>query len=126
MSVPARWAARWHLTGAGVENVWLFPREVIDCPSGRSLVTGPNGFTMPVVPGSDRADLSVLSLEAFTQYVTGHGGTVFDRLDEYVTDLAELVFGCPLPSCSRSPAAQAPQPPGPPAVRSAGSSWPRR
>ncbi|MGW4198834.1 SbcC/MukB-like Walker B domain-containing protein [Streptomyces sp. NPDC005004] len=183
LTVPARWAARWHLTGAGVENVWLFPREVIDCPSGRILVTGPNGtgkttlleklcphlldptavqnlssgknrgttleslmktgstgrrrvgyvwlsfsppqagpeagtqtahyglrldyaqgtnpavvrtgFMMPAVPGSDRDDLSVLSLEAFTQYVTGHGGTVFDRLDAYVTDLAERVFGCP-------------------------------
>ncbi|MER6334481.1 SbcC/MukB-like Walker B domain-containing protein [Streptomyces sp. NPDC001034] len=180
--VPARLADRWHLTGAGVENVWRFPREVIDCPSGRCLVTGPNGtgkttmlekfcphlldptavqnlssgknrgttleslmktgstgrrrvgyvwlsfsppqagpeagtqtahyglrldyaqgtspavvrtgFMMPVVPGSDRDDLSVLSLEAFTEYVTGHGGTVFDCLDDYVADLAERVFGC--------------------------------
>ncbi|AEY86854.1 hypothetical protein SHJG_1578 [Streptomyces hygroscopicus subsp. jinggangensis 5008] len=49
---------------------------------------------MPIVPGSDRDDLSVLGLEAFIQYVTGHGGTVFDRLDDYVADLAERVFGC--------------------------------
>ncbi|MBT2526981.1 hypothetical protein J7E91_16495 [Streptomyces sp. ISL-99] len=181
MSVPDRWATRWHLIGAGVENVWHFPREVFDCPSGRWLVTATNGsgkttllemlcphlldptaqslssgknrsttleslmkggstgrrrvgylwlsfappkagpeadkqavhyglrlaytqgttppveragFRMPIVPGSDRDDLSVLSLEEFTQYVTDRGGVVFDRLDDYVTDLAEHVFGC--------------------------------
>jgi hypothetical protein len=182
LNIPARWAGRWCLAGAGVENVGLIPREVLACPSGRMLVTGPNGtgkttlleklcphlldpttvqhlrsgknrattleslmksgssgrrrvgylwlsfrppqdgpeagtdtvhyglrldyaqgtspsvtragFVMPLVPGSDREDLSTLGLEAFTQYVIGHGGTVFERLDDYVADLAERVFGC--------------------------------
>lgn len=182
LSIPARWASRWCLAGAGVENVGLLPREVFASPSGRILVTGPNGtgkttlleklcphlldpttaahlssgknrgttleflmrsgstgrrrvgylwlsfrppqsgpeagadtvhyglrldyaqgtspsvtrvgFMMPLVPGSDRDDLSTLGLEAFTQYVTGHGGTLFERLDDYVADLAERVFGC--------------------------------
>ncbi|WP_331753528.1 hypothetical protein OIA45_40520 (plasmid) [Streptomyces chartreusis] len=182
LSIPARWASRWCLAGAGVENVGLLPREVFASPSGRILVTGPNGtgkttlleklcphlldptttahlssgknrgttleflmrsgstgrrrvgylwlsfrppqtgpeagadtvhyglrldyaqgtspsvtrvgFMMPLMPGSDRDDLSTLSLEVFTQYVTGHGGTVFERLDDYVADLAEHVFGC--------------------------------
>ncbi|MFE6631677.1 SbcC/MukB-like Walker B domain-containing protein [Streptomyces rochei] len=182
LSMPARWADRWCLAGAGVENVGPLSREVLACPSGRMLLTGPNGtgkttvleelcphlldpttaahlssgknrgttleslmrsgstgrrrigylwlsfrppqarpeagtgmvhyglrldyaqgtsppvtrtgFMMPVVPGSDRDDLSTLGLEAFTQYVTGHGGTVFERLDDYVADLAGRVFGC--------------------------------
>jgi hypothetical protein len=182
LNIPARWAGRWCLAGAGVENVGPLSREVLSCPSGRILLTGTNGtgkttvleelcphlldpttlshlssgknrgttleslmrsgvtgrrrigylwlsfrppqagpeagtglvhyglrldyaqgtsppvtrtgFMMPLVPGSDRDDLSTLSIEAFTQYVTGHGGTLFERLDDYVADLAERVFGC--------------------------------
>lgn len=40
---PARFAARWCLTGAGVENVWHYTREVLACPAGRVLLRGPNG-----------------------------------------------------------------------------------
>lgn len=43
MGPPARWEERWHLTGAGVENVWHYLREVLACPSGRLLLRGPNG-----------------------------------------------------------------------------------
>ncbi|MFE5757507.1 SbcC/MukB-like Walker B domain-containing protein [Streptomyces massasporeus] len=42
-AAPDRWARRWHLMGAGVENVWHYTREVLDCPSGRLLKRGANG-----------------------------------------------------------------------------------
>ncbi|MFJ1610410.1 SbcC/MukB-like Walker B domain-containing protein [Streptomyces sp. NPDC088253] len=38
-----RWWRRWHLTGAGVDNVWHYTREMLPCPSGRWLARGPNG-----------------------------------------------------------------------------------
>ncbi|MEU1223063.1 hypothetical protein [Streptomyces microflavus] len=38
-----RWWRRWHLTGAGVDNVWHYTREVLPCPTGRWLARGPNG-----------------------------------------------------------------------------------
>ncbi|MEV7304121.1 hypothetical protein [Streptomyces clavifer] len=38
-----RWLRRWHLIGAGVDNVWYYTREVLPCPSGRWLARGPNG-----------------------------------------------------------------------------------
>ncbi|GHE11926.1 SbcC/MukB-like Walker B domain-containing protein [Streptomyces alanosinicus] len=38
-----RWWRRWHLIGAGVDNVWYYTREVLTCPSGRWLARGPNG-----------------------------------------------------------------------------------
>ncbi|MFE1764066.1 SbcC/MukB-like Walker B domain-containing protein [Streptomyces angustmyceticus] len=38
-----RWWRRWHLIGAGVDNVWHYTREVLPCPSGRWLARGPNG-----------------------------------------------------------------------------------
>ncbi|MFD9047213.1 SbcC/MukB-like Walker B domain-containing protein [Streptomyces zaomyceticus] len=38
-----RWWRRWHLIGAGVDNVWYYTREVLPCPSGRWLARGPNG-----------------------------------------------------------------------------------
>ncbi|MFJ6810955.1 SbcC/MukB-like Walker B domain-containing protein [Streptomyces anulatus] len=38
-----RFWRRWHLTGAGVDNVWYYTREVLPCPSGRWLARGPNG-----------------------------------------------------------------------------------
>ncbi|MFG2489395.1 SbcC/MukB-like Walker B domain-containing protein [Streptomyces virginiae] len=38
-----RWWRRWHLIGAGVDNVWHYTREVLSCPSGRWLARGPNG-----------------------------------------------------------------------------------
>ncbi|MGW3387350.1 SbcC/MukB-like Walker B domain-containing protein [Streptomyces cinereoruber] len=38
-----RWWRRWHLIGAGVDNVWHYTREWLPCPSGRWLARGPNG-----------------------------------------------------------------------------------
>ncbi|MEE1806772.1 SbcC/MukB-like Walker B domain-containing protein [Streptomyces sp. BE133] len=38
-----RWWRRWHLIGAGVDNVWHYTREVLTCPTGRWLARGPNG-----------------------------------------------------------------------------------
>ncbi|MFD6334225.1 SbcC/MukB-like Walker B domain-containing protein [Streptomyces niveus] len=38
-----RFWRRWHLIGAGVDNVWYYTREVLPCPSGRWLARGPNG-----------------------------------------------------------------------------------
>lgn len=38
-----RWWRRWHLIGAGIDNVWYYTREVLPCPSGRWLARGPNG-----------------------------------------------------------------------------------
>lgn len=38
-----RFRRRWHLIGAGVDNVWYYTREVLPCPSGRWLARGPNG-----------------------------------------------------------------------------------
>ncbi|MEW2491588.1 hypothetical protein [Streptomyces sp. NPDC048411] len=42
MGPPARWEERWHLTGAGVENVWHYLREVLVCQSDRLLLRGPS------------------------------------------------------------------------------------
>lgn len=173
---------RWHLAGAGVDNVWHYTREVLNCPSGRCLLRGSNGtgkttlleglcpfllnpttsnlssgknratsleslmkggspgrrrfgylwlsfasatgpdgsgqehahygvrleyaqgaapkpvthmpFWVPVVPGDGLEDLSQLSKQDFTDWVTAHGGQVFARDDDYVADLAQRVFGC--------------------------------
>ncbi|WP_405559497.1 SbcC/MukB-like Walker B domain-containing protein [Streptomyces sp. NBC_01180] len=38
-----RFWRRWHLIGAGVDNVWYYTREVLPSPSGRWLARGPNG-----------------------------------------------------------------------------------
>ncbi|MCX4451592.1 SbcC/MukB-like Walker B domain-containing protein [Streptomyces sp. NBC_01789] len=38
-----RFWRRWHLIGAGVDNVWYYTREVLSCPSGRWLARGTNG-----------------------------------------------------------------------------------
>ncbi|MER5618690.1 SbcC/MukB-like Walker B domain-containing protein [Streptomyces sp. NPDC002215] len=38
-----RWWRRWHLIGAGVDNVWHYTREWLPCPSGRWMARGPNG-----------------------------------------------------------------------------------
>lgn len=40
---PERLTRRWHLVGAGVDNVWHYTREVLSCPSGRCLLRGSNG-----------------------------------------------------------------------------------
>lgn len=43
MAEIERFWRRWHLIGAGVDNVWYYTREVLPCPSGRWLARGPNG-----------------------------------------------------------------------------------
>ncbi|MGW3061747.1 SbcC/MukB-like Walker B domain-containing protein [Streptomyces goshikiensis] len=43
VDVPERWLRRWHLSGAGVENVWHYTREELACRSGRLLLRGANG-----------------------------------------------------------------------------------
>ncbi|MET9759931.1 SbcC/MukB-like Walker B domain-containing protein [Streptomyces sp. NPDC006372] len=182
-AAPDRWARRWHLVGAGVENVWHYTREVLDCPSGRLLKRGANGtgkttllealcpylldpvarnlssggnrqtsleslmkggnpgrrrfgylwlsfsppeqktdgvtdtsvvhygvrleytqgcqpaveqvfFSTPTAPGADRDDFSELNREEFRAWVADCGGQVFTSSDDYVTDLAQRVFGC--------------------------------
>ncbi|GCD19278.1 hypothetical protein CTKZ_08400 [Cellulomonas algicola] len=40
---PERFDRRWHLTGAGVDNVWDFGPMTLSAPSGRILLRGPNG-----------------------------------------------------------------------------------
>ncbi|CUM35520.1 hypothetical protein BN2537_5 [Streptomyces venezuelae] len=34
MAEIERWWRRWHLIGAGVDNVWYYTREWLPCPSG--------------------------------------------------------------------------------------------
>jgi hypothetical protein len=40
---PSRFARRWHLTGAGLSNVWRFGDLELPAASGRLLLRGPNG-----------------------------------------------------------------------------------
>ncbi|MFF8617151.1 SbcC/MukB-like Walker B domain-containing protein [Streptomyces sp. NPDC015350] len=177
-----RWWRRWHLIGAGVDNVWYYTREWLPCPSGRWLARGPNGtgkttlleglcpfllnpvhmhlssasgratslvslmkggssgkrrfgymwlsfgppgdpasgdadageqhyglrleyaassnsvetvpFRLPVVPGHDGQDLSIMKQDDFCAWVAAQGGEVFASTDAYVADLAQRVFGC--------------------------------
>jgi hypothetical protein len=182
-AAPDRWARRWHLMGAGVENVWHYTREELDCPSGRLLKRGANGtgkttllealcpylldpvprnlssggnrqtsleslmkggspgrrrfgylwlsfgppeqetdgvtdtsvvhyglrleytqgcqpaveqvfFSTPTTPGADRDDFSELNREEFSAWVADCGRQVFTSSDDYVSDLAQRVFGC--------------------------------
>ncbi|WP_330481494.1 SbcC/MukB-like Walker B domain-containing protein [Streptomyces sp. NBC_00724] len=182
MGPPARWQERWRLTGAGVDNVWHYLREILACPSGRLLLRGPNGtgkttlleallpyllnpkasalssgrnratsleslmkagspgrrrtgylwlsftapggrdesgseadevhygvrleyaqgcnpavvvvpFWAPVLPGSDLDNFSELDRDEFTGWLTSCGGEVFACPDDYVSHLAQSVFG---------------------------------
>ncbi len=40
---PSRFERRWHLTGAGLSNVWRFGDLELPAASGRLLLRGPNG-----------------------------------------------------------------------------------
>jgi energy-coupling factor transporter ATP-binding protein EcfA2 len=40
---PTRFERRWHLTGAGLSNVWRFGNLELPAASGRLLLRGPNG-----------------------------------------------------------------------------------
>ncbi|CUM35540.1 hypothetical protein H4W23_40570 [Streptomyces gardneri] len=182
MAEIERWWRRWHLIGAGVDNVWYYTREWLPCPSGRWLARGPNGtgkttlleglcpfllnpvhmhlssasgratslvslmkggssgkrrfgcmwlsfgppgdpasgdadageqhyglrleyaassnsvetvpFRLPVVPGHDGQDLSIMKQDDFCAWVAAQGGEVFASTDAYVADLAQRIFGC--------------------------------
>ncbi|CUM35519.1 hypothetical protein BN2537_3 [Streptomyces venezuelae] len=69
--------------------------------SSNSVETVP--FRLPVVPGHDGQDLSIMKQDDFCAWVAAQGGEVFASTDAYVADLAQRIFGCGRARSSGSP-----------------------
>src|SRR5438132_11249884 len=76
---PSRFDRRWHLTGAGLSNVWRFGDLELPAPSGRLLLRGPNGTG------------KTTALEALAPYLLDLNGSRMSAGKARTTNLSSLM-----------------------------------